>query len=122
MIVLVDKENLEMPEMYPEIMKLDDTITVDIPSTSNEGTAESTIVVDFNVNRIKQTWARKYSISKPTLDLEFEMVKTYKTNVTTEDHQARYREPDELREELVLHNIEERKLRDPSQRDSDDQD
>jgi hypothetical protein len=95
---LIDKKNLEMPEMYHEIMKINHNITVDVPSTSNKGTGETTIVVEPVVRNIKITWATKYKIMKPILDLEFEMVKTYDTNVTTEERQAQYKELDELRE------------------------
>jgi hypothetical protein len=57
---------------------------------------------------------------KPTLDFDFEMVKMYNTNVTNKECQARYQELDDLLDQLILQNIEERKLRDPSQQESDD--
>jgi hypothetical protein len=77
MIAIVDKKNLTMPEMYHEIMKVNDTVTINVPSAPIESTSEPTIVVHKNINRIKNAWKTKYGISKPTLDLQFEMVKTY---------------------------------------------
>jgi hypothetical protein len=87
----VEKENLEMPEMYPEIMQRNPIITVNIPSTSNEGPGETTIVVEPVVNNIKQSWATKYKIKNPTLDLESELENTYNPIETTENRQTQIR-------------------------------
>jgi hypothetical protein len=117
MMAIVDKKNLEMPEMYHDIMKVDNTVTIDVPSSDPiEDTSKPTIVVDKNNSRIKNAWKVKYGISKPTLDLQFEMVKMYENKLTQEAIEARNRILE------LLHEVKELQNQGSQQRESDDED
>jgi hypothetical protein len=110
MMAIVDKNNLEVPEMH-------DTVTIDLPlSEPIEDTSEPTIVVDKHINHIKNAWKAKYGISKPTLDLQFEMVKTYENKLTQEAIEARNRSLELLNEVKQLRN------QSLQQRESNDED
>jgi hypothetical protein len=69
----VDQKLLEMPEMYDDIMKIPPTMTINVPTTSNDDTGDTTITVEQNITVIKKKWETKYKIRNSKLDLTFEV-------------------------------------------------
>jgi hypothetical protein len=118
----VDKKNLELPEIYSEIIKVNPTMTVNIPSTSNKDSDETTIVVEPDIANIKSSWVTKYKLTNPTLDLKFEFFKTHSPIETNEESQTRIRQLDELRGTLVLGNRDPARLPGPYQYHQDSHD
>jgi hypothetical protein len=98
----VDQKLLEMPEMYDDIMKVAPTLTINVPSTSNDDTGKTTIIVEPDITVIKRSWETKYKIRNPNLDLTFEITNLPQQPEPSEELHVQRQRLDERHENIMM--------------------